>query len=298
MEERLSSALICPVQVFADPLKWAALAMGLTAGMFALLAWLLSPEDRLIRRRLDNVWDRLHEKTLWQAATEALGRLYRSLDDLLSRNRAYTVVFFVAAALNCGAVVAALWLFTPGLQGGVGWRGLVDITFLSLALAAIDCASLWATVVLLGHVSRKAHPATIAFHFVLEAAIVVVGAVLTMAQFHFVGETHVYRDAPVWPGGMVWIILERIPELLDALPQRPRRYFLVLGTLCVTSMVPTFVYLALLLGVVVTWPRSVWRLVRRLVFLLATDDKPVILRLSLFIGGVAAFLTLILTAMD
>jgi hypothetical protein len=113
-----------------------------------------------------------------------------------------------------------------------------------------------------------------------------------MAQFHFIAEPWLYEPGN-WLGSVVWAILARIPELLHALPFRPLKYFLFVGILTLNCAFPTLAYLAVLGLMCLIWPRWVWLVVRRVIYLLTTNKSPVLKQLGDFFGRLAAALTFI-----
>jgi hypothetical protein len=271
---------------------------GLTKAAFGFLGWLLEPEDRVFKKHLDALWDRLHEGSLHSGAIRVLAIIHDRLQSKFDDDSVKRGFFWCCFVINYVASIFALGVLLPEKTGlfawiaSFTWREYFALSLLAIVLAFLSRGSLELTIRFLRHVVTHSNLKIIIGHIVLQIAVTFVVFAVAMAYFNFIiapGEYHVSK----WPGGTTLGVLSRIPELLTELPLRPTNYFVFLGILTLTCAFPTAVYLAVLAATCLIWPRWIWLLVRRVVFLIASNKTPVLNQLGNFCGGIAAAIALI-----
>jgi hypothetical protein len=176
--------------------------------------------------------------------------------------------------------------------GSIPFEGHLGLLLLALVLAFLARGSLQTTIAFLRHITGGSKLSIIVLHAFLQVAVILIGFVLAMAEFHVIAEPWMYHPG-LWPGSMIWATLARIPELLNDLPSRSHDYFLFVGSLTMTCVFPTLAYLTVLAVMCLIWPRLSWLIVRRLVFNITSNKPPVLDQLGYFCGGVAAAIPLV-----
>lgn len=284
-------------------LVWAGAVLGTIKLVFSFFGWLLESEDHVLRRHLDGVWDRLHSTSLHEAVLDLLNKVHSRLSSVFEDKKSYKI-FFVAC-LFVNYVCSVLALAFIGSLGQFGFiesiryinvLGHIGLLFLSSILSLIDCASLGFTLQLLRRVDSRTSVSQILMHSVLQWGLIACSFVLAMACLHFVTEPRRYVVEHDFPGAYVWVVLRRIPELVAAIPGRPFEYLLLLSIITATAAAATLVYILLVVGLLVMWPRWSWYLIRRSIFVLTTDKSPVLTQIGSFLGGIGAIVTFIVKA--
>ena len=288
------------IAMTATALLWAITTLGLVKILFSFASWMLALHDKVFRTHLDELWDNLHAMTLHESVALVLQAIGVRLRATLERENAQTSLFFAFLIFNYVACILSLVVL--GTSHGYGiitslkyinFGGYVGLLGLSITLSFIDILSMRVTAAFLVRVgSRNGRVHTIA-NFALSICVIAFAAMTAMLVFHFVTEPRYYYPLPLWPGGAVWSIISRAPSLLDALPQRPTWYFLLIGFFATAASLPTIIYIFSLGLLLTVRPDPIWRGVRRIIFLLTTEKRPILEQIGSLVGGAAAIATLI-----
>jgi hypothetical protein len=184
----------------------AASLFGLVKVLFVFCGWLLEPEDRILKKNLDSIWDLLHKLTLYEAAIHTLSKIYTRLESTFQMRRASVTFFWCCIAgsylvtfITIVLVSAQKETFVDAIRS-ITPQGYFGILVLTLSFAFLARASLWTTIAFLRHIITGSTLSILILHAFFQVAIVLSTFVLAMAVFHFVLEPWLYNP-PLWPGG-------------------------------------------------------------------------------------------------
>ena len=272
--------------------------------IFGCLGWYTQlGADALYRSRLDRLWDALHNLGFSELSQRALVRLVAKLDAMLVDRRRVILIFFAASAvINFFSLVlgAAIFFHIQDMSLAdifsedtpiVGF--LAVFVLVPLMGCLFDIISAWVTIALLRHASRNPKITVLAWH--AGADLVVAGFALLWVAF-CVGLVASFLEIDK-------SVIESFMFQLEMLHEGLRDFFnglntdasanaivyLILGS---STALPTLAYLTIWVALVIVWslPEALKPYFRNIIYLVTTDNKPVLSQLGTFFGGCAAIL--------
>ena len=279
----------------------AVLAFVVCKFFFGLLGWYSrNGSDDLYRQRLDTIWDRLHTDTLFDLAHRSLRRLViRTRETLKTRRRALLRLAAMFFIINAISIVVALDVAILYLQRKIDHpgSGILNAFNAETPLSGVICLTIAALGVGFDLVS-----ALISWFFLKKAA-----ATNRLSSTIF----HISADAVVAIVAMIWssftlistvalmsgaTLLETLDFLLITAGHLSSfmddGWFAISIVMAASAAIPTLVHLSVSLVVLAAYatPRSLQLILRRSIFLVTTDEKPILGQLGTVAGAIAASL--------
>jgi hypothetical protein len=309
--------------IWAKPIIFAVGFFTLIKIFFGILGWYSrTGSDDIYRNSLDNLWERLHKESLFEVVHGILSQLVSRIDAILKhRYLAFFLFIFISFTINCIAIALSfailffkvnpiqyLFPFLLGLFTET-FRNYLIIAFMG---ALFDVISVFITIWLirLASVSLSLLKATchfiidiilafLSFYFTVYAALITV-QLLVAPNIEFVSilqqamitmRMALYYYSEVWSFLINGINLSQLSN-----SQAISLMLLIIG---LSSVLPTLLYLSISVFIVAIKfiPNSFKSVVMNIIFLVTTDNKPVLSQLGtafgVLVGALGAILTII-----
>ena len=285
----------------------AVFVFGLVKWVFGALSWLFPESDEITRIGLDNAVDTLDRKSLFEIGRGLLRKLLLPVLHLIreKKNIVYlslglillnTVTFLVCAGLMISTHFASIQGGVAATWSSVVGAGIGNFTAMSLLVALLagffDLASLAITVFLLLRAVRATTGWTLTKHLILDILVAIVACLwaygilsLTVSTFY----NDMLPQVIEWSRGNPDRFL--LPTLSETLNANPRVWFVVIG-LGLSACFPTLIYLIVVIPFLLlrVLPNSLKHGIAKVIYLLTTDKKPVLVQLSNFFSSTGALL--------
>lgn len=282
--------------------------------LFSFLGWLFPESDAKYRNHLDSIFDQLDSYNLFGLAHSYFNRISFNIRKLFeNKYRVYLIIIAVSFFINASTALASL-AFVVGAQFYLSTRleGLysfwtsfmklpVDKIFGSITVAGFlgsffDMISVFITIALIRRASRAKKLKSIFLHINVDVVVAVISLMWAYYIFTLI-YGWVYEDVlqifhtfginprphiAGTPGGT----LTKTPEL-----------WYVIIFYGISTTVPTIIYLSILIILLILRfiPDSFQRFLNKIVFLLTTDDRPILKQLSNFCSSAGGLFAAIIT---
>ena len=283
---------------------WAVATGTVLKMLFKMISWVFQELDGVYRDHLDRIIDRLDQRSVFSIGKSIISRMVGRINPYLSRPLLfYSMVGFTSLILNSVtyaiALVLAVSTHFPSFSSGfsavlltVARAGLVNFvlmnTLVGILGAVFDIVSLAATLWLLNRVRFVRTGASLIGHLCVDA---IVGFISLMWAYLVLDLTlHMFYDqmlpfVTVFSIGAPGDFIQKTAA--DTLVVNPVLWWLIVAV-GITAALPSVVYLAVLLPVVVLRivPTHIQKALSLILFRLTTDRKPVFDTIGNFIGCV------------
>ena len=308
-----------------EHLAYAIAAFTLAKLAFSFLGWYSQAgEDKIYRKHLDSLFDRLHELTLFELAHGLLVRLVRRVRETFGSGwKAIGVFLLVCLVLNAISLVVCDFIlvviagapevFTdPEYYWGDNNLTPFMILFGAILIGLILCdlVSSVTTWLLLIHVIKVNSIGRIAIHFVVDILVVSVAFFFSWLLFmgsnphmiiavagHMEWENRGFPPLSFVSEAMPYIIRMISESLSFASYENSELRYLFIGLiLTLTSALPTVCYLFITSALLMAYLLP-HRILIKAIYLVTTDSKPVLSQLGNAVGGLAAVLAVVLAVL-
>ncbi len=275
-----------------------------------MLSWYFKDEgDVLLRSNLDRLWVCLHDITLRSSLYKYFDKLVKRLNDTFpDKKRAMIFYFFFGFLLNSISAFVGYIIWAMSTYSAAGYDvtvfdvvvksfeqytaswdkfryPLILMLLVSFAGVIVDLLSIVITWKLLKMMVKSKYISMVFVHLIFDiilAALAVVWALVVLFFFAYV--TSELNLNSVTNTTQVFT-----QEVIKQSNKSFTWYGIVVG---LTSCIPTLLYLMLgsFLAIVHIIPNTFRNIFVKIIYLITTDNKPVLTQLGNFSGGVAALL--------
>lgn len=274
--------------------------------LFAFLAWLFPEADAGHRRQLDHMFDALDRHSLFDLGQITLVRLMKPINRFFSRSpRSYVIVgafsflqnAIVFTVVSTLVIASHFWMLSWGIQAtveSVEKAGLLNFSAMNILVAilgtAFDLFSLRVTILLINWATSARTGSLLSAHLAFDLIVAAVSCMWAYVMLDITLRTFYPQIVPYvsdYAGGSPGAYMA--PTLWETLQVNPEVWYIVVG-LGVSAALPTIIYLLALFPVVSlrAIPKRVQAVLGRIVFLLTTDDAPVLKQLAAFTSNAGA----------
>ena len=286
---------------------------GVAKTFFYLLGWLFPEADKTYRKHLDSFFEFLDDYSIFELGHLILIRFVQIVEKLFRRPiRGYLAFGAISFVLNDlvfiittnNIVLSSESIFDEwgieDLQGIIeelGWIVFWSMMLLVGFLGTIfDLISLAVTLTLLRWASQAKSPLLLLVHLVIDILVATISCLWAYVILDFTIRLYkkqilsIVEDRSDNPGGYIgdtlWTTLDGVENL----------WYVVIW-LGVSVALPTILYLVVLLPVLIlrVLTPALQKALSRVVFLLTTDNKPVLFQLATFFSYFGALLAATLT---
>lgn len=299
-----------------EALLTAAAVFGVIKISFLFFDWVLSDDgDIFVRKQLDVLWEKLDKYSLKEILHLSLTRLVLRVREAYRKTKHPVIKLFVITfTINFLSVLLAMFLESVYLEGNSYFEGYESVILkfgddryfiyacivLPLLGMILDCVSLFITWVLLRNAAAASSLIVAINHLIIDVTLALVAVCWMAFCLFLVSEISVFINVPAVPPEVglrgiqevlvsSWdsVISEFVPFFFSA---DAWSFTVTILVVSISAAFPTFAYsvlLAVCILVHVT-PRWLHRFITRCIYLITTEDTPVLKRLGTAFGGAAA----------
>jgi hypothetical protein len=269
---------------------------------FSFLAWFASTEnDRLIRKKLDSIWDRLQGINLFDLMHRVLQRLVeRTRATFPGKKRAVLFLTLTILGLNFLAWMGTNIMFFRGPHVSMSpefestmdlilfrWVDLTAGFKYTVATFPVTAISAWVTWALIVRAAESRSLTLLIVHLLIDV-------VLAIAALYATRVVNLVLIAPYSLADSMPMALNQILGMFEQNDYGRRAFFVPLA---LAASAPTIAYMSLSIAAVIAFltPKAFQHMLRRVLYLVSTDNRPVLDQVGNVAGAAGVFLVALIS---
>ncbi len=298
----------------SETLIYTASVFVITKVVFSILGWYSTLDgDKLYRRHLDKIWTNIQSMTIFELTHKSIVRAKERVR-LYFKNWRKAIWFFTKLFFIMNIIMFFLGIvFVIHLNPDTSWElafyltlldplRIIGIVIFALVSTSIDVVSIFIAWLLLSKLSEQSTVFALVFHFFIDLVVSIVMSVVSLFLSTFVlaiflggldpdftafegGKQAIGAFQSFTVEGFIVTFDKFGIELIKALGGF---FFFFSASSCFPILI--YFFLLILLIILRIIPMRLKGIIEKTIFLITTDDKPVLKQLGNIIGGIAALL--------